>query len=379
MKEKIKIIIAADLVPTQSNIEYFKTKNMDALIGHELVTLLKSADIRIFNLEAPITERRDKIIKSGPHLKIDPVAINGIIELNPSVLSLANNHIKDYGENGIRDTIDYLRNNDIPYVGVGENIDKAREGVTITIKGHIISVISFAEHEFSIARDNQCGANPYDPLTSFDDVKRIAERSDYVIVLFHGGKEHYRYPTVEQKRICNKFLSVGANIVVCQHSHCIGAAENINGGVAVYGQGNFIFNLCDDERWKSSLLIEIELCELSSISYIPIVKCGATIRIANEEEAIHIIDGFESRCKEILEEGFLEKNQKIAAKRAANYYLKKLHGAGFFFRVLDKILSGRIIRYIYRHSSIRAELLNCIECETHREFITDYLRNSLID
>ena len=84
-------------------------------------------------------------------------------------------------------------------------------------------------------------------------------------------KEHYRYPSPYLQKVCRKMVEKGANLVVCQHSHCIGSYETYNNSTIVYGQGNFIFNKHDNEYWNSSLLIKLRFEKGIKVEYIPIV------------------------------------------------------------------------------------------------------------
>ena len=127
-------------------------------------------------------------------------------------------------------------------LGVGENKTISAKPFVLSVSNKKIGVYACTEHEFSIAEDNKPGANPFDPLESFDHVSNLKKDCDYVIVLYHGGKEHYRYPSPMLQRVCRKFVEKGAGLVICQHSHCIGCEEKYLDGTIVYGQGNFIFN-----------------------------------------------------------------------------------------------------------------------------------------
>jgi len=117
----MQLLIAGDLVPTQSNINLFSAGSVDKLLGDELIFLWNSADRRIFNLEAPITDELNPIAKCGPNLIAPTGTIKGIKALNPSLITLANNHILDQGVRGLISTGDRLNSNDIPFVGVGDN------------------------------------------------------------------------------------------------------------------------------------------------------------------------------------------------------------------------------------------------------------------
>lgn len=88
------------------------------LMGEELSKIWYESDVRILNLEAPLTESDKKIRKSGPNIKINMKAICGIKELKPTAVTLANNHIMDYGVTGLTSTVELLNEHNIPYLGV---------------------------------------------------------------------------------------------------------------------------------------------------------------------------------------------------------------------------------------------------------------------
>lgn len=107
----MRIIIGADLVPTESNYELFNNADVDALIGSDLNNVLSEADYRIFNLEVPLTNVEAPIAKCGPNLISPPSTIEGIKSIGVDFLTLANNHILDQGEQGLYSTIDILSKN----------------------------------------------------------------------------------------------------------------------------------------------------------------------------------------------------------------------------------------------------------------------------
>ena len=100
----LTILIAGDVVPTPANEQLFVTGDIEALVGAEILELFEQSDISTINLECPITTHEDRIEKQGPNLKASPQSIEGIRKLNPTLIGLANNHILDYGEEGLGDT-----------------------------------------------------------------------------------------------------------------------------------------------------------------------------------------------------------------------------------------------------------------------------------
>lgn len=166
----MKIIIAGDLVPTKANIDLFINADLKSLLGEELYSIWNSTNIRIFNLETPLTDKEEPIPKYGPNLFAPTETVNGIKKLDPSLLVLANNHILDQGVKGFYTTIKALQDKDINFIGAGKNIYDASKPFKIEKNGQRIGFYCCAEHEFTIATDDKPGANPFDPLESLDHI-----------------------------------------------------------------------------------------------------------------------------------------------------------------------------------------------------------------
>ncbi|WP_066633804.1 CapA family protein [Desulfolucanica intricata] len=371
----MKILIAGDLVPTKSNIDLFNRADINALLGEKLVLLWNSADIRLFNLEVPLTNQEKPIDKCGPNLIAPTSTVKGIKALNPSLLVLANNHILDQGEQGLYSTTKVLEENNIDYVGVGSDINKAAQPYILERDGIRVGFYACAEHEFTIATEQSPGANPFDPLESLDHIHDLANKCDYLIVLYHGGKEHYRYPSPGLQKVCRKMVNKGADLVVCQHSHCIGAFEKYNGGTIVYGQGNFLFDHSESEFWQTSLLLNVTVTNESMLlEYIPIVKQGYGVRLASKQQAEEILHGFEERSRQILDETFVQQEYSKFAAQMLNGYLTAFHGNNLFFRVFNKLCRHKLATKLYTDKSLTV-IQNFIECEAHRELVLAGLKS----
>ena len=367
----MSIIIGADIVPVSSNRELFEKAEIYELIGEELFNILKKADYRIFNLEVPLTDKLSPIKKNGPLLAASCNSVAGMKEMNIDLFTLANNHIMDHGIQGFQSTLQVLDRNRISHVGAGMNLYEAQEGFYTTIKGKRFGIYACAEHEFSIAGEEQPGANPFDPLESLDHVAEMKSRCDYVIVLYHGGKEQYRYPSPNLQKTCRKLVEKGADLVICQHSHCIGCKEEYRQKTIVYGQGNFHFTKRDNEFWNSGLLVQID--DYEKVSYIPVVKFENTVRLAGKSETEIILSEFEKRSREILQDGFVENNYKMFADKAVSEYVLFFLGIqdNILFRAVNKLSGQRLRKYIIRNTIAKRGLgmKNYTECEAHRELL----------
>lgn len=365
----MQLLIAGDLVPTKSNIALFNKADTKSILGEELHSLWDSTDMRIFNLEAPLTDKDSPIAKCGPNLIAPTSTINGIKALNPSLIILANNHILDQGKQGLNSTRDILDRNNIPFVGVGDDLSEANKPYIVQQEGLKIGVYNCAEHEFTIATEKTPGANPFDPLESLDHIHNLKEECDYVIVFYHGGKEHYRYPSPYLQKVCRKMAQKGADLVICQHSHCIGCFENYEDSTIVYGQGNFIFDYSDSEYWQTSLLIKVEIKDGLNIEYIPIVKKENVIRLAEGKVVQEVISAFHKRSEEILKEGFIQEQYKEFAEKSIENYLRNFSGFGKWLSRVDRyLLKGNLLKNKYDKKKLLV-IQNYVECEAHRELL----------
>lgn len=377
----MSILIGADIVPTKVNMVLFETGAAVDLIGAELEAELRRADYRIFNLEVPLYDEYEPIDKIGGALLASSASVNGLKALGADLFTLANNHIMDQGAAGLDLTIKLLNKAGINYVGAGDTLEQAAKPFIFEHKGRKVGVYACAEHEFSIASDNKPGANPVDLLESPDHIEELKKHCDYLIVLYHGGKEFYRYPSPQLQKVCRKFVEKGANLVVCQHSHCIGAYEWYNNSCIVYGQGNFIFDDCDESEYvQTSVLVKVD--DNYKVSFIPFEKNNGGVKLAEGESAHSILSNFEERSEQIKDPLFVPAEYERFAQRFCNYYLRAISGKKvkrFWFRALDKLSGRRFGKWYFKREYGKQEKLllqNYIECEAHRELLLSGIKLS---
>ena len=380
----MKLLIGADLVPTESNVRHFKNADAKELVSEDLLKILQAADYRIFNLETPLTDECTPINKCGSNFSASLESVAGIKKIGVDFFTLANNHIMDQGEQGLVSTMQILEKNGIAYAGVGMSVTEAYRPHVFECAGKKIGVYCCAEHEFSIVSATSAGANPYDPLVTFDHIEQLRKTVDCVIVLFHGGKEYYRYPSPELQRIGRKCVEKGADIVLFQHSHCIGCEEKWQKGTIVYGQGNFLFDDKENEFIRTSLLVQVTLDDHVTVSYIPIQKDGASVKLATDQRET-ILKEFYSRSERIKDDGFVRKEYADFAKSMLGRYLAFLHGGAsrnIVWKVLNRLTAGRFGAIAMKHAFRRKDMTiiyDCILCEAHRELLIQGLQNRITD
>lgn len=377
--EQIKICIGADFVPTDINKKYFENGQIEKILSKEIINILSNADLNIFNLEMPLATTYTPIDKCGPTLVASPNCVALYQKIPNIFLGLANNHIMDQGEQGLLSTIHTLRQQNILYAGVGKNINEAKQPFMFKRNGLIVGIYLCAEHEFSVATENSMGANPFDVLECYDDVQCLKQKCDYVIVLYHGGKEYYRYPSPMLQRYCRKFIDKGADLIICQHSHCIGAKEIYNGGTIIYGQGNFLFNynITDEtkEFLKTGLLFEIILNKQEmSLKEIPVVRTEAGNRLANSSEKNQILAEYNERNQNILRPEFIQSEYAKFADKYIDLYLNSFLGRSVLIRVFNRLCHRKLARFLLEKKDYLA-MENFVECEAHLELFLKGIKN----
>lgn len=377
----MKILIGADLVPTQTNIDLFKEGNIEKLLGNELIQELNEADMRIFNLETPLIEKNSPIKKVGPTLGIDTEVINGIKRINPSFLTLANNHILDHGALGLKTTMNVLNQNQIEYGGIGENENDANKIWIEQINGKKIGIYACVEHEFSVATENSMGANPFDYINSYKCIQENKEKCDFIIVLYHGGKEYYPYPSPNLQKICRNFIDCGADIVVCQHSHCIGCEEDYKNKKIVYGQGNFLFDKTNREEWNHGLLLKLNISDTQyDMDYIVTTKEGNCIRKANKDEYSEEITKYKERSGQILGNDFVKENyRKFALDNISEVLIRTDYVPHTLLaKILNKLTNKKSLKFYLKNIYLKKMsyiLANVIECEAWNELLKEIVSN----
>lgn len=378
----MKILIGADYMPgilDQGKVNEYK----NGLFSKDIKEAFADSDFRVLNLENPVTTNDKPILKCGKNNKTSACAIDILKELRIDLLALANNHILDYGEQGLFDTIAELDKQSISHFGAGRSIEEAIIPYIIeSPDGQRIGFFNCCEHEFSVATHNSVGANPYDPLTAFDQISKIKKNCDCVIVLFHGGKEYYPYPTPELQRVCRKFIDSGTDLAVVQHTHCIGCNEEYNNGLIVYGQGNF-FSIGKSKIVKpESLLIEYDT-KTKKTNYIPFQRKSSGLSLLYADDANRVLSDFWRRSEQIKNPDFVEKAFNDQVRHEALYYsgqFAKDHN--LFDKVANKLTRGKYrSQKSKKFFSIKKSLVlqNIIECETHREFILALLKQLIKD
>lgn len=215
---------------------------------------LESGDVVFGNLENPITPGR-KIMMPEMTLRADPGVQTGLKDAGFTVLSLANNHLPDFGFQGILDTVQYLNNAGIGHTGAGKTEEEAFRAEFVEVKGLRLAFLAFTDptlvQDSYLARENHPGVAFFEQEKIMEAVRDARQKADFVVVSMHAGTEYETKPNLAQIRFARLAVDAGADLVLGHHPHVIQKIEKYKGKYIFYSLGNFVF----DQKWSRATRI----------------------------------------------------------------------------------------------------------------------------
>lgn len=368
MKDRISLIFTGDCALTGC-AESIPGKSYDVVIDQELQALFAKSDLNVINLETPLTRSKDKILKTGPHLKAHPDSVKLLKDLHVNLACLSNNHIRDFDDRGVQDTITTCLSNNISVVGAGSNLGEAAEPLVLDVKGKKIAFLNFSESEFNYATEQRAGSNPDDPIHIWRTFESVKGKADFIIAIMHGGREMLPYPTPGQMTLFRFVADLGAHTVIGHHSHVIGGYEIYNGKPILYSLGNFLFDEPDNgPEWYTGAVLQLILDKggWCDVIFHQILLNGKHLKVlANQKVGLSNSQNSFMICinKDLV---FYQWNKLIADQ--ANTSIKNIIDLGLIKRILIKL---KLIRVKISNYKKLLSTLNRLQCRTHREYYSE--------
>lgn len=222
--------------------------------------ILQTATTLMGNQEIPLSNRGAVYTKKTWILQADPRTVQSLTLAGFDIVTLANNHILDYGPIALQDTLNALDSAKIAYTGAGMNLEEARRPALITTpNGTKLAFLSYSlvYPEIFWASKTRPGTPYGDPAFFVPDIQKAKTMADYVIVSFHWSNELQFYPSDYQKNYGRKCIDAGASVVIGHHPHVLQGLEVYKGGLIAYSLGNFVFG-SRSKRIKDSMILAIE-------------------------------------------------------------------------------------------------------------------------
>lgn len=367
----INVLFTGDFAPCRK-FEAIVIDKKSQVFGDAL-PIIEMADFSFVNLECPLTTHTQAIDKSGPALRANPLCIEALEKF--SLVGLANNHILDYGYKGLSDTISVCNSRGLPTVGAGMSLKEARNFYIQDVKGLKIAIIALAEHEFNQSEAGKAGSAPINLIDNYQQIKQAKQKADIVIVTIHGGNEYFPYPRPGLRKICQHYIDLGVEAVICHHPHVTGAYEYYQGKPIMYSLGNLVFDHIEPPKgWNTgvmaSLSIDAEKKQFNSLELIPYKQSveleGVQLLKGNEKSSILALLGEYSKKMENSELWLEEWHSFI--KKQADSYIQRLFFP-FSFRGLGFLARNTPIGKVFFNRRNSLAKINLLRCQSHLELL----------
>lgn len=249
-KDSISISFAGDvsLADNWEIMPYYKSRNQGvySILSEDIVKYMKSSDLMIVNNEFSFSKRGTPLANKKYTFRGEPSNVNIYKEMGVDLVTLANNHIYDYGETAFLDTLETLDKASIPRIGAGKNSEEASKPYYFIINGYKIAFVNATRAEKFVltpeATTNKPGVfRAYDPEPFRKVIQETKKQSDYVVALIHWGKEDTHELEKVQLDTGKLYIDSGADLVVGTHAHLIQGVEFYKGKLIAYNLGDFIF------------------------------------------------------------------------------------------------------------------------------------------
>lgn len=295
-KEDVTLLFAGDLFLTDILQEKYDRNGISAAAAPELLDVTRGADIFMLNQEFPFGTTGEAVEDKEYTFRVDPKYVSVLPELGADIVTLANNHMLDFGREPLRETLSALDGAGILHVGAGLNLAEASSLKTIEAGGWTIGFLGatrvIPEHSWTASRSNSGLFTTYDPTKLLEEVQAAKETCDYVVVYVHWGVERNTEPEDYQKTLARQYIDAGADAVIGAHPHVLQGIEYYHGKPIFYSLGNFIFA----NRAYETMMAELTLTDSGvDVRVIPCVSTANQMGLMNSGERA----GFYGRLQEL--------------------------------------------------------------------------------
>ena len=308
-KEPFTMFFTGDVLMCGATESIYDSQGVEGLISPDLLNEMQSADLCMINQEFPFgvggTQAPDKQFT----FKSDPKYVQAFLDMGVDIVSLANNHVLDFGSDVLSQTFTTLDDAGIAYVGAGESIARAKAWESYEINGTKIAVLA-ASRVIPVVEWNVDNAQPgvfctYDPTQLVEQIALAEQEHDLVIVAVHWGIEGAAYPEDYQREMAKQYIDAGADLIVGNHPHVIQGVEYYKDVPIVYSLGNYLFN--QNNQPTAALKVHVDEYQKLRLQMIPIATSNYQVYASEGQAATDMIAYIEelSYALSLDEEGYV--------------------------------------------------------------------------
>ena len=252
-----------------------------------LLSEMRGTDILMINNEYTYSTRGTPLEGKAYTFRANPQRVSILDTLGADIVSVANNHVYDYGEEALVDTLETLENAEIPYVGAGRNITDAMKPVSFVANGRKVTIVSATQIERSTNYTKEATADSPGVLKTLNPDKFISviekarKNSDYVIVFVHWGTEGTNQYGSDQVTLGQQFIDAGADVIIGGHTHCLQGFAYYEGKPIIYSLGNFWFNNQKLDTGLSQVVIHTDTNQID-FRFLPCIQQGCVTSLVED-------------------------------------------------------------------------------------------------
>ena len=243
-----------------ATMRFYNTQEngIEDCISEELIATLRESDIACLNNEFTYSNRGTPLPGKLYTFRANPNRVEILKELGIDVVKLANNHVYDYGEDALLDTLEVLEDAEISYMGAGRNLEEAMSPVYIDVDGKKIAFVAASRAEKYKMTPQATEDSPgilrcYDTTLVKETIKKAKAKADFVVAYIHWGTEYSDKLEKVQRSSAKEYIDAGADVIIGAHSHCLQGMEYYKGKPVIYSLGNFWFN----EKTLDTMLVKL--------------------------------------------------------------------------------------------------------------------------
>jgi len=303
LADEITLAFAGDVsfAEKYTNMEVLRQRGGDirSCFDEFLLKEMQDADIFMLNNEFPYTDRGTPTEGKTYTFRAHPESVKHLYDMGADIVSIANNHVYDYGEVSLLDTLTTLKAAAMPYVGAGRNIEEAIEPVYFVANDYKIAYVSATQIEQGDYPDTKgAGENSagvfrcWNPELLYGVVADAKKNSDFVVVYVHWGIELSETLHWAQTDQAAGLVEAGADLIIGDHPHCLQEIAYIGDVPVIYSMGNFWFNSKTQDTGIFKAVIDNSGIKL--LQFVPAIQSNCSTTIASDSDRQRILDCIQS-------------------------------------------------------------------------------------
>lgn len=285
-KAETTLLFTGDVLFANSFANCYNGGGIDAVLSQDMLDIMTQADITMVNEEFPFSSRGTKMEDKQYTFRADPSYVKALTEMGVDIVSLANNHILDYGKEALSDTFATLDAEGILYAGAGDSLERAKEVQLIEKNGKTFGFLAASRVIPVVGWNIENGAPgvlaTYDETRLVEAIEEARDQCDVLVVFIHWGVEHQSTPEAYQRSLAQSYVDAGADLVIGAHTHCLQGIEYIDGKPVFYSLGNFIFGT--DISQTMAVQVTVDEDNTLTCRLVGATASGGQTRVMSDEQ-----------------------------------------------------------------------------------------------